>query len=144
VTTLAEYLDRTAALDLDIGTTPMPGIRPYLGTAAADDAITRAWYATAIDWCNAKLSERDFVVADGFANDAPPDACVLGVYEFVRVLRDYAARDNVIARKVKTGAREEEYPEIGTAGRVTAAGIAAWPYLEPYCEDPTMFASGGA
>jgi hypothetical protein len=69
---------------------------------------------------------------------------VLGVYEFVRVLKDYDARDNVLARKTKTGAREEEYPELGTAGRVTAAGIAAWPYIEPFCEDPTLFASGGA
>ncbi len=141
--TLFAYLDRTAALDVNIGTTPMPGVRPYLGTDAADDAITRAWYATAIDWCHAKLSELDFLAADGYVGSTPPDAVVLGVYEFVRVLRDYASRGNVLARKVKTGAREEEYPELGVAGRITQAGIAAWPYLEPYCEDVTMFGSVG-
>lgn len=143
MTTLAAYLDRKAALNLDIGTTPMPGVRVYLGLDAANDAITRAWYATAIDWCNTKLSERDFVTAAG-VDENPPDSCVLGVYEFVRVLHDYADRGNVLARKTKTGAREEEYPEIGTAGRLSAAAIAAWPYIEPFCEDPTLFSSGGA
>lgn len=142
MTTLATYLDRTAALDAGIGTTPMPGLRSYLGLAAADDPITRAWYATAIDWCHAKLSKRDFVDADGLDMD-PPDACVLGVYEFVRVLHDYAARADVLSRKIKIGARENEYDIPGMAGRVSAAAIAAWPYLEPYCEDPLLLASGG-
>lgn len=121
----------------------MPGIRVYLGLDAATDAVTRAWYATAIDWCHAKLSERDFVDSAG-ASVSPPDSCVLGVYEFVRVLHDYAARGNVNVIKTKTGAREEQYSEAGMAGRLSAAAIAAWPYIEPFCEDPTLFASGGA
>jgi len=143
VTTLAAYLDRKAALNLDIGTTPMPGVRTYLGLDAANDAITRAWYATAIDWCHTKLSERDFVDSDD-ASISPPDACVLAVYEFVRVLHDYASRGSVLSTETKTGARSEKYDVAGMAGRMSAATIAAWPYLDPFCEDPTLFASGGA
>lgn len=143
MTTLAEYLKPTMSdMGANVGTTPMPGIRIYLGTAIADDPILIAWYSTAIDWCNQKLSERDFVDSAG-VDEQPPDACVLGVYEFVRVLRDHSERANVLARRIKTGAREEEYFEQGIAGRITQAGIAAWPYLEPYVEDPTLFASGG-
>jgi hypothetical protein len=129
VTTLAEYLDRTADLSLNIGTTPMPGISVYIDEDKTSVKL-RAWYATAIDWCNTKLSELDFVDSAG-VDENPPDAVVLGVYEFVRVLRDYDARSNVLTKKTKTGAREEEFFEAGVAGRITAAGIAAWPYLEP-------------
>lgn len=122
----------------------MPGIQTYLGVAAGDVPLLRAWYGTAIDWCHEKLSRRDFVAADGFTGDQPPDACVLGVYEFAKVLYHYHQRNNVNARKIKTGAREEEYEPAGTAGRISAAALAAWPYIEPYVEDPTLFASGGA
>ncbi len=135
MTTLAAYLDRTADLSLDIGTTPMPGISVYLDENKTSVKL-RAWYATAIDWCHEKLSERDFT-----AN--PPDACVLGVYEFVRVLRDHDGKASTVVKKTKTGAREEEYFQDG-AGGIVAAGIAAWPYLEPYVEDVTLLASGGA
>jgi hypothetical protein len=142
VTTLPEYLDRTD-VTTPVGTTPIPGLRDYLGATAAEDAVLVAWYGAAIDWCDQKISSRDFVDSAG-ADIDPPDATVIGVYEFVRVIRDYAARGSVGVKRVKTGAREEEYFEAGTAGRVTQAGIAAWPYLEPYVEDPTLFASGGA
>jgi hypothetical protein len=143
VSTLDAYLDRTAAdLTLEIGDTKMPGVQTYVGLPTGGVAILRAWYATAIDWCHTKLSERDFVDSAG-ASISPPDACVLGVYEFVRVLKEYHERSSILARKVKTGAREEEYDIPGTAGRISAAALAAWPYLEPYCEDVTLFATGG-
>ena len=142
MTTLAEYLTpKFTDLTATVGTTPMPGIRTYLGSAASEDSITLAYFSAGVDWCNQKLSERDFVDSDGNDID-PPDSCVLGVYEYARVLRDHASRANVLARKIKTGAREEEYEAAGTAGRV-AAGIAAWPFIEPYVEDPTLFASSG-
>lgn len=141
MTTLPEYLDRTADLDLDIGATPMPGVAPYLGEDKTSVKL-RAWYATAIDWCNEKMSNRDFVDSAGVDED-PPDAVVLGVYEFVRVMRDLAARPATGIKKTKTGAREEEYGDAGM-GSTWIAGQAAWPYIEPYCEDPTLFASGGA
>jgi hypothetical protein len=146
VTTLAAFLAPSYAdLSLDVPTSPViPGIRPYLGTAAADDPTTLTWWVTAVEWCNEKLSRRDFVAADGFTGDIPPHGAVVATYEFVRVLNDYAARASVVARKIKTGAREEEYDTPGTADRLSAAAIAAWPYLEPFCEDPTLFASGGA
>jgi hypothetical protein len=143
VATLAAYLDRSN-VDAEVGTTPIPSLRDYLGAPPPDRAMLKAWYGAAIDWCHEKLSQRDFLAADGFANDAPPDSCVIGVYEFVRVMYHGNQRDNVLARKIKTGAREEEYETPGTAGRLTAAGIAAWPFLEPYVEDPTLYASGGA
>ena len=146
MTTLAAFLATSYGnLASDVATSPaIPGIRVYLGTDAADDPTTLTWWVTAIEWCHEKLSRRDFVVADGFASGNPPHGAVVATYEFVRVLNDYAARATVAARKIKTGAREEEYDIPGMAGRMSAAAIAAWPYLEPYAEDPTMFASGGA
>jgi hypothetical protein len=143
VTTLAVYLDRTAVdLTTEIGTTPMPGVQTYVGLPTGGVAFLRAWYATAIDWCNKKLSNHDFV-DDAGASTNPPDACVLGVYEFVRVLKDYHERNSVLARKTKTGGREEEHEVPGTAGRISAAALAAWPYIEPYVSDVTLLASGG-
>jgi hypothetical protein len=140
VTTLAAYLDRT---DVAAAVGNLLGLRPYLGAAAGEDPHLKSWYGPAIDWCHEKISRRNFLTADGFADDKPPDAAVLGVYEYVRIMREYHARDNVLARKVKTGAREEEYDTPGMAGGMSAAAIAAWPYLEPYCEDVTLLASGG-
>lgn len=144
MTTLAAFL-ATSYSDLaaDVPTNPaIPGIRPYLGTAAADDPTTRTWWVTAVEWCNEKLSRRDFVAADGFTGDIPPHGCVLATYEFVRVLKDYSERPGSGIKKTKTGAREEEYGDNGM-GATAAAGMAAWPYLEPFCEDPSLFASGG-
>jgi hypothetical protein len=141
VTTLAEYLDRTD-VTTPVGTTPIPGLRDYLGADATEDTRLVAWYGAAIDWCDQKLSSRDFVDSAG-ADVNPPDACVIGVYEFVRVLRDYASREGGV-KKVKTGAREEEYLEPGAPGTAVVGGAVAWPYLEPYCQDPLLFASGGA
>ena len=141
MTTLAEYLDRTADLSADIGDTPMPGISVYLAEVKTSVKL-RAWYSTAIDWCHAKLSKRDFLDDDDLDID-PPDSCVLAVYEFARVLRDYDARPATGLKKTKTGAREEEYGDSGM-GAATMAGLAAWAYLEPYCEDPSLFCSGGA
>jgi hypothetical protein len=140
VTTLAEYLDPT---DVTTAVGNLLGLRDYLGAAASEDTLLTSWYSAAIGWCDQKLSSRDFVDSTG-ADEDPPDTVVLGVYEFVRVMRDYSKRPGAGIKKTKTGAREEEFFEAGTAGRVTAAGIAAWPYLEPYCEDVTLFASGGA
>lgn len=137
MTTLSAYLVPTIAdLSADVGTTPLPGVRPYLGAAASEDPILKAWYSAAIDWCDQKLSSRDFT-------GSPPDTCVVGVYEFVRVMRDYNARGGAGIKKTKTGAREEEYGDTGM-GVTTQAGLAAWPYIEPYCADPLLFASGGA
>ena len=141
MTTLAAYLDRTADLGLDIGTTPIPGIEPYLDVASTDVHL-RSQYAEAIDWCNSTLSERDFVVADGFAGDNPPDACVLAVYAYVKATRDLDARGATGVKKTKTGAREEEYADVGQ-GTYLLPAQAAWPKLEKYCEDVTLFASGG-
>lgn len=140
MTTLAAYLDRT---DVTTAVGNLLGLRPYLDATASEDGHLKSWYGPAIDWCHEKLSERDFVVADGFADDEPPDACVLAVYEFVRVLREYAAKASLLASEVKTGARSEKFDVPGMAGRLSAAAIAAWPYLEPYCENVFQFASGG-
>jgi len=101
------------------------------------------WYASAIDWCNEAMSKRDFVDDDG-ADVNPPDAVVQGVYEFVRVLKDQHERPSTIVKKTKTGAREEEYEPAGTAGIISAAAIAAWPFIEKYCTDVSLFSSGGA
>jgi hypothetical protein len=141
VTTLLEYLDRTADLDLDIGTTPIPGIEPYLGVDPSDVHL-RAQYAEAIDWVHQALSERDFVDDDG--NDVnPDDAVVLGVYAYVRATRDLDARGSTGTKKTKTGAREEEYADAGQDTYLLPAQ-AAWPKIQKFCEDPTLFASGGA
>jgi hypothetical protein len=141
VSTIAEYLDRTADLTLDIGTTPIPGIQPYLGVAAGDVHL-RAQYAEAIDWVNETLSERDFVDSAG-ASANPPDAVVLGVYAYVQATRDLDSRGSTGIKKVKTGAREEEYADAGQATYLLPAQ-AAWPKIEKYCEDPTLFSSGGS
>lgn len=143
MTTLNAYLDRTAAdLTATIGVTPMPGVQTYVGLPSGGVALLRAWYATAIDWANTKLSNHDFVDSGG-SSVAPPDACVLAVYEFVRVLKDYHARSTTGAKKIKTGSREEEYGDNGV-GATEAAGRAAWPYIEPYIPDVTLLASGGS
>ncbi len=141
MTTLAAYLNRT---DVVTAVGNLLGLRPYLEAQAAEDGHLKSWYGPAIDWCHAKLSKRDFTVADGFASGNPPDAAVLGVYEFVRIFRDAHKKSSSVAKKIKTGAREEEYEPASTAGRLSAAQIAAWPYLEPYVEDVTLLASGGA
>jgi hypothetical protein len=142
VTTLLAYLDRTD-VTTDIGTTPVPGIATYLSVDAADYPVLRAQYGEAIDWCNEKLSRRDFTAADGFPGDNPPDMAVLGVYAYVKATRDIEARSATGVKKVKTGAREEEYSDAGM-GTYLTPGQAAWVKLEPVCEDPTLFASGGA
>jgi hypothetical protein len=141
VTTLAAYLDAT---DVTTAVGNLLGLRPYLGADASEDSHLVGWYSVAIDWCNTKLSRRDFTTADGYAGDNPPDTVVLGTYEFVRILREYASRANVLSTETKTGARSEKFDVPGMAGRMSAAAIAAWPYLEPHCEDPTLFASGGS
>lgn len=144
MTTLAEYL-RPFLTDLtqDVGDTPVPGLRDYLGADAAEDPKLKAWWSEAIEWCNEVLSRRDFVDDDG-VDINPPDPCVLATYEHVRVIRDYARLESVLSRKTKTGAREEEREVPGTAGRLSQAQIAAWPRLEKYCQDVSLFASGGA
>ena len=139
MTTLAAYL---TASDVTTAVGDLLGLRPYLGADASEDTLLTSWYSAAIGWCNAKLSELDFVDDDDVSAN-PPDTVVLGVYEFVRVMRDYAARGGAGIKKTKTGAREEEYGDAGM--NVTMlAGAAAWMYLEPFCEDPTLFSSGRA
>jgi hypothetical protein len=138
VTTLAEYLDPT---DVTTPVGNLLGLRNYLGAAVSEDTLLTSWYSAAIGWCNQKLSERDFVDSDGLDED-PPDTVVMGVYEFVRVMRDYSRRPGAGIKKTKTGAREEEYGDNGM-GVINVAGQASWPFLEPYCEDVTLFASGG-
>lgn len=140
MTTLAAYLDPT---DVTASVGNLLGLRPYLGAVASEDGHLVGWYDTAIGWCNESLGERDFVAADGFADDEPPGTVVLGVYEFVRVLREYAAKASLLASETKTGARTEKFDVPGAGGRLSAAAIAAWPYLEKYCEDVTLFSSGG-
>ncbi len=139
MTTLAAYL---TASDVTTAVGNLLGLRPYLGADASEDTLLVSWYSAAIGWCNAKLSELDFLAADGYTGSVPPDTVVLGVYEFVRVMRDYADRPGAGIKKTKTGAREEEYGDAGMAVTMQA-GAAAWMYLEPFCEDPTLFASGG-
>jgi hypothetical protein len=141
VTTLLEYLDRTASLTATIGTTPIPGIETYLGVASTDVHL-RAQYGEAIDWCHETLSERDFVDSAG-ADVNPPDAVVLGVYAYVKATRDLDSRGSTGVKKTKTGAREEEYADTGQDTYLLPAQ-AAWQKLEKFCEDPTLFASGGA
>lgn len=143
MTTVAEYLDRTDVVN-PVGTTPVVGLREYLGAVASEDGLLKSWYGAAIDWAHQKLDERDFVDDEG-ADVDPPDQVVIGVYEFVRVMRGEARRaggNAVGVKKIKTGDREEEYlgPE---AGRVSMAALTAWPHLEPYVEDVSLAASGG-
>lgn len=142
MTTLFTYLDRTD-VTTGIGTTPIPGIATYLSVAAADQPVLKAQYGEAIDWCHSKLSELDFLAADGYVGSTPPDAVVLGVYAYVKATRDLDARATTGIKKTKTGAREEEYSE-GSMGSNLLPMQAAWPKLEPFCEDITMFSSGGA
>ena len=140
MTTLAAYL---AASDVTTSVGNLLGLRYYLGADASEDTLLVSWYSAAIGWCNAKLSELDFLAADGYVGDVPPDTVVLGVYEFVRVMRDYANRGGAGIKKTKTGAREEEYGDQGMSV-VMQAGAAAGMYIEPFCEDPTLFSSGRA
>ncbi len=131
--TLAEYLDRT----------DLTALKAYLGiTGTGEDTQLRQWYGTAIDWCNIKLSRRDFTAAEGFTGDVPPDQVVTGVYEYVGAMRDSVVRIRGGIRKSKTGARETEYfgPE---AGRTNMAGLAAWPHLEPWITNALNLTSGG-
>ncbi len=138
MTTLAAYLTAT---DVTTAVGNLLGLRPYLGADATEDTLLVSWYSAAIGWCNAKLSELDFLAADGYAGDVPPDTAVLGVYEFVRVMRDYAGRGGAGIKSTTTGARKEEYGDAGMSVTMQA-GAAAWLYLEPFCEDVTMFSSG--
>lgn len=140
MTTLAEYLDRTD-VTTNIGSTPVPAIATYLGVAVGDHAVLKAQYGEAIDWCDNKLSSRDFVDSDG-VDENPPDAVVLGVYAYVRATRDIDARGSTGVKSTQTGARKEEYADSGQATYLLP-GQSAWPKLEPYCEDPTLFSSGG-
>ncbi len=141
MTTLAAYLDRADVVTA-IGSTPVPAIATYLGVVVGDYADLRAQYGEAIDWCNTKLSGKDFVDSAGASTD-PPDAVVLGVYAYVRATRDIDSRGSTGVKKTKTGAREEEYADTGQ-NTYLLPGQAAWPKLEPYCADVTLFASGGA
>lgn len=141
MTTVLEYLDRTDVTST-VGTTPIPGIATYLDVDVADHPVLKAQYGEAIDWVHETMSERDFVDDDG--NDVnPPDAVVLGVYAYVRATRDLDARGSTGTKKTKTGAREEEYADAGQATYLLPAQ-AAWPKIEKFCEDVTLFASGGS
>ncbi len=141
MTTLLAYLPRIGdVLASDVGTTPIPGIQPYLGVDAGDVHL-RSQYAEAIDWCHETLSKLDFVDDDDVSMN-PPDAVVLAVYAYVKATRDLDARGSTGTKKTKTGAREEEYADAGQ-GTYLLPAQAAWPKLEKYCEDVTMFASGG-
>ncbi len=136
MTTLAAYLTPPSKVSLT-------ALKAYLGvtTIVEDTRLTR-WYTTAIEWCDQVLSSRDFT-AD------PPVQVVTAVYEYVRAFRDIVNLAGIGGsatgiKKVKTGAREEEYfgGNFGHSA-VSAAQNAAWPHLEKWCEDPTLFASGG-
>ena len=140
MTTLAAYLDPT---DVTTPVGNLLGLRDYLGAASTEDTMLVGWYDVAIGWCHEALSQLDFLTADGYVDSKPPATVVMGVYEFVRVLREYNAKASTLAAEVKTGARSERFDVPGMAGRLSAAAIAAWPYLEKYCEDVTMFSSGG-
>jgi hypothetical protein len=134
VTTLAAYLDRTD-VTTPVGTTPIPGIATFLGVVAAEHADLKAQYGEAIDWCDNKLSNRDFPAA-------PPDAVVMGVYAYVKAVRDIASRAGTGIKKTKTGAREEEYGDVGSDTFLTP-GQAAWAKIEGFALDAYLFASGG-
>lgn len=143
MTTLAEYLRPFLAdLTQPVGDTPIPGIRDWFGAAEAEDSKLKAWWSAAIEWCNEVLSRRDFVDDDGLDIN-PPDPCVLATYDHVRVIRDWDALESSLSKKTKTGGREEEREVPGSGGRLSQAQIAAWVWLEKYCEDVSLFASGG-
>ena len=133
MSTLAAYLDRT----------DLSALKDYLGITTGDEDVQlRQWYGTAIDWCDKKLSRRDFLAADGFVDNAPPDQVITAVYEFVATMRGTVAQVRNAQRKNKTGAREDEY--FGQeAGRVFMAGLVAWPNLEPWVEQGLGFSSAG-
>ncbi len=139
MTTIAEYLDPTD-VTTPIGSTPIPGLRDWLGTDASEDVKLVAWYSAAINWVNKKLSERDFVDSGG-SDINPPDDVVLGVYEHVRGQKALAEAENPLAMRIQTGQRQEDYDALRTA--MELAGSKAWPYIEPYVENALLLCSGG-
>ena len=144
MTTIAEYLDRTD-VTTPVGTTPMVGLRDYLGASATEDPLLKTWYGPAIDWVHQKLDQRDFVDDEG-ADVDPPDQVVLGVYRYVQVLRAFHRRAGGNAqgvKKIKTGDREEEYADPSGVTAAYMAAQAAWAEIEPYVEDVSLAASGG-
>ena len=141
MTTLAAYL---ASVDIDASpVVGLPSCSTYVGSAVAEATKVRVWYQSAIAWCDAKLSSRDFTAA-------PPVPCILAVYEYVKAMRDIYGRGAGVS-EVATGQRSETYSAglghsgigAGGLGPSAAAGAFAWPLLEPYVEDVSLFASGG-
>ncbi len=140
MTTLAEYLS-TVAFDAAPPDYSLPSCKTYVGSADSEDAIISAWYTIAIEWCDNKMSSRDFVDSDG-ADLPPPAGTIIGVYEYVRAMRDVTGRGGGQGvTKIKTGDREEEYGGDGMIGSGQSAGQAAWSHIEPYV--PLANLSGG-
>lgn len=128
MTTLAEYLDASEPADL-------AALKEYLKiTATGEDVQLTRWFADAIFFCNTKLSNRDFLAADGFHGDIPPSPAVTATYEYVRAYRDITNRGSVGQKRNRTGGRESEYmPESGDTA-VEAAQKAAMHTLEAAIE----------
>jgi len=134
VATIITYLTAARAdPSQSVGT--FPSVRDYLGATAADDANLKVWLAEAVVWVNKMVNGLDM-------DSDELDMATAGIWKYMRVRWDEHARASMVARKSKTGRREEEYTGA-EAGRIDAAKLAAWSDIAPLCEDPTLFASGG-
>ncbi len=141
MTTLADHL-ATIGID-DAPVTGLPSCAVYVGSTVAERQQVEIWYRAGVDWCDAKLSSRDFT-------GTPPTPCFLAVFEYVKAMRDIYGRSAGLSQ-VTTGSRSETYAAglghsgigAGGLGPSAAAGAFAWPLLEPYCEEVCLFSSGG-
>lgn len=141
MTTLAAYLASTGISDTvaAVGTS----CKAFVGTTSVSDAVMGAYLKSAVAWCDGKIQGLDFTDGDDVSTNPPADA-VLAVFAWVRAACEYDSRGGGAgAKRIKTGPnREEEYHD-GQLTQGAAAGLAAWQYLEQYC-DPLMRCSGGS
>jgi len=108
-------------------------LKSYFGIApedTADEAKLRLWFLTAVDSAELYV-DKDFVDSAG-ASIAPPAAITVGIYEYVRALRDSDQRASGV-KAVKTGQLAETYAQDGIKGKL--ALLAALPFWRPYKRD---------
>lgn len=130
MTTMAEHLD-----DAGIGGTDFVALTGYLGSASGEDDRIVLWFAAAIEAADNYMAA-DFVDADDVDID-PPTETVIGVYEYVKALREYYPRGAGVA-EVKTASLGEKYrDQVGAM----AAYHAAIPYWKPWKTDLTTAGS---
>jgi hypothetical protein len=134
VATILAYLaPACAAPSTAVGT--YPSIRDYLGAVAGDDPKLVVLFTEAATWADTILGSKDLSAAQ-------LNLVTSALYRYMRVAWDENKRGSVVARKIKTGGREEEYTGA-EAGRIDAAKLVAWASISAVCDDPTLFASGG-